>query len=365
MTEYPNTPISDGFDSPVGINAPDTLTDDGLWLSYKESIGHYLGVWRSCNDIGNYYYLGENNTKPAYHTGVDFVLAFLSNYNSAAHQPLYASTNAIVTYAQRWPPPAWGNLIILRTYLNGQYVWVRYAHVEEMLVQKGDIVRRGQQICKVGNGFGAFVYHLHYDISLSGILETYAGDWPGTRFDYLFQNYTDPLTFTRANRPRKAPPVIVKHTVHGGIWAHVAPDPNSDVMRLFRDGEEIDVDDASGVLDPKTKITMVQVPVDNWIPAALVGLPEITPPPPPPPPQTFVRYVDTSPAINGVFDPLLLRSVGVKTGAVIGKIQHGTLVNVVVPPNANGYDQIPSIAIDGKTLSGWASDAYLKATAPK
>lgn len=356
MTEYPNTPISDGFDSPVGLAAPETLTSEGLWLSYKESQGHNIGTWRSVNDIGNYYYLGENNTKPAYHTGVDFVLAFLINYNSAAHQPLYAATNAIVTYAQRWPPPAWGNLIILRTYLNGQYIWLRYAHVEEMIVKRGDIVRRGQQICKVGNAFGAFAYHLHYDLSLSGILETYAGDWPGVNLAYLRANYTDPLEFTRANRPRKAPPVITKRTIKAGIEAHSAPALNSPIMRVYLDGTDIDVDDASGVIDPVTKITMVSTPVDNWIPAYLVGLPEVQPPPPPPqaPNERFVNTPGST---------LVLRKTGVSTGEKIDLLPHQTKVTVLALANANGYDQI-SVILNGQTLTGFAADKYLVLNRP-
>lgn len=357
MTYYPNTPASDGFDSPLGLEMPETLTPDMLWLNAFEAIGHNLGPWRSCNDIGNYYYLGPNNTKPAYHTGVDFVLALPGNYNSAAHKPVYAATDAIVTYAQRWPPPAWGNLIVLRTYINNYYVWVRYAHVEEMMVQKGDIVKRGQQICKVGNDFGVFAYHLHYDISLSGVLDGYAGDWPGVNRQYLFANYTDPLVFTRANRPRKATPVIVKKIVVPGIEAHKSFYLSSPVMRIYPTGTEIEVDDTSGTLDPETGITMVQTPADNWLPAALVGLPELTPPPPPPPPANNVKYVNTP------GDVLLLRKDGISTGAILAKLPHRTKVTILTAANANGYDLV-SAPVNGVDMSGYVKDSFLSATIP-
>src|ERR1043166_8419263 len=165
---YPDTPLSDGFNSPVGLAAPETLTDDGLWLDSVQAAGHYIGKWRSSNDIGNYYYLGANNTKPAYHTGSDLVLSINGDWYADAHSPIFAPTDAIVTYAQRWPPPAWGNIIVLRTRVGNQYVWMRLAHVEDMQVKRGDVVKRGQIIAKVGNAFGLFAYHLHFDISLSG-----------------------------------------------------------------------------------------------------------------------------------------------------------------------------------------------------
>jgi murein DD-endopeptidase MepM/ murein hydrolase activator NlpD len=225
-----------------------------------------------------------------------------------------------------------------------------------MQVQKGDIVKRGQQICKVGNGFGAFVFHLHYDISQSGILETYAGDWPGTRRDYLFENYTDPLAFTRANRPRKVEPVIVKRIVHSGVWAHVLPDPNSDVNRLFKDGEEISIDEASATLHPATRVTMVECPTGYWIPAYLVDLPEITPPPPPP-----VGEHDAF--VNTPGDVLLLRGAGNAAGVIVGKLPHRTKVTRTGDVNANGYIPV-SVVLNGTTLTGWVKNSFLSLTIP-
>jgi hypothetical protein len=45
----------------------------------------------------------------------------------------------------------------------------RYAHCQRILVEKGDFVKRGQIIAKVGNTGRSIAPHLHYEVHVSGV----------------------------------------------------------------------------------------------------------------------------------------------------------------------------------------------------
>ena len=77
----------------------------------------------------------------------------------------------------------------------------RYAHVENMRVQVGQRVARGEQISSVGNAEGAFPYHLHFDLSPTTILQTNPENWPKLDLNNLLANYVDPRQFVLDNRP--------------------------------------------------------------------------------------------------------------------------------------------------------------------
>ena len=85
------------------------------------------------------------------HLGDD--LNGIGGEDSDLGDPIYAVADGRVLLA-RDGGPGWGNVIIvLHAYLgNGgrKYVQSYYGHVETMLVQAGDEVRRGQQIATVG-----------------------------------------------------------------------------------------------------------------------------------------------------------------------------------------------------------------------
>ena len=99
----------------------------------------------------------------------------------------------------------WGNLVVIRhdpLYVpSGQIIYSRYAHVQNIRVEVGDRVARGQRICEVGDAFGRFVPHLHFDLSATTILETRPSNWPTLDYDLLVANYIDPLDWIRRHRP--------------------------------------------------------------------------------------------------------------------------------------------------------------------
>jgi hypothetical protein len=187
--------MSDGFDSPLGS------------VAGRKDIKMYPPIWYVSNGFENFYYLGPGTSNPALHTGDDLVLydPITKVKQDAAHQPIFAIAHGVVTSADL-AEGSWGNVIVIQhdpLIKNGKVVFSRYGHVENMQVKKGDRVVRGQHIANVGNSFGRFVYHLHFDISPTQLLFSRPWDWPGTNKTRLEANYIAPGTFIKANRPIK------------------------------------------------------------------------------------------------------------------------------------------------------------------
>ncbi len=190
VSTLPNdgTPIpagyADGYDVPVGT------------LSERQSGKVWPGSWLDASPFGRLYFVGTPSE--AYHTGADLNLP----RDADAHSPVYASASGIVVFASRLP--TWGNVVIIKhdpLARNGMVMYGRYAHVESMAVKVGDRVKRGQQIADVGNAFGRWAYHLHFDLSPTTILESNPSHWPAKNRDELFKHYVDPREFILNNRP--------------------------------------------------------------------------------------------------------------------------------------------------------------------
>ena len=136
----------------------------------------------------------------AYHTGADLNLP----RDADAHTHVYVIGNGVVVFASRLR--VWGNVIIIRHDPmpgSSTIFYSRYGHIENMKIEMGDRVKRGQQIASVGNAFGQYAYHLHFDVSPTKILETNPEHWPGKDQSKLLANYVDPREFILRNRPRR------------------------------------------------------------------------------------------------------------------------------------------------------------------
>lgn len=174
-----------GFDSPVGT-AEERLSNE-VWP----------GTWFDATGFATYY----TAIGPAYHTGAD-----LNNnsprWDSDANAPVHAPADGLVTFSSP-VSGTWGYLIVIRhdPLVDGTIVWSRFGHVTNPLVQAGDRVERGQQICNIGNASGKVPYHLHFDIAKTNILEQRPGHWPGLNLDELYANYVDPKQFIQEHRP--------------------------------------------------------------------------------------------------------------------------------------------------------------------
>lgn len=157
------------FQAPIGTQAE------------RNSGQIWPGTWYDANRwIGNIppkYKLGKNNW--AYHTGAD-LNNDKPNWDSDAHAEIYSIGDGEVTYAGLVSKKSWGNLVVINHgIVNEKPLFTRYAHVEEVQVQKGQTVNMGTFIAKVSNQFGVFPYHLHFDISTTTQLLNMPTYWPG------------------------------------------------------------------------------------------------------------------------------------------------------------------------------------------
>lgn len=185
--------VTDGYDSPIGTS--EERNGSQVWP----------GHWVDPNPYLNFYTLP--NGSQAYHTGSDLNLN-VPAWDSDKGAPVYAIANGLVTFAGVLGG-SWGNVIVIRhTQPDGRVVHSRYAHLATMLTPANTQVTRGQKIATIGQPAGGGAFHLHFDISTSGILQTQPGDWPGTNKDRVLQNYVNPLDFIRANRPAMPPPAV-------------------------------------------------------------------------------------------------------------------------------------------------------------
>jgi murein DD-endopeptidase MepM/ murein hydrolase activator NlpD len=82
------------------------------------------------------------------------------NIAAAQGTPVVAAENGVVAYAGN-ELPSYGNLILIR-HADG---WnTAYAHLDQMLVAKGDKVSRGQKIGTVGSTGGVSSPQLHFEL---------------------------------------------------------------------------------------------------------------------------------------------------------------------------------------------------------
>ena len=148
--------------------------------------------------------LGNENGAMAYnaqhftenkHLGDD--LNGIGGENSDLGDPIYAIADGRVLLA-RDGGPGWGNVVILlHAYLeNGErkYLQSYYGHVQDMLVQPGETVKRGQPIATVGTGNGRYLAHLHFE--MREFLTPFIG--PGYREDT--RGWINPTKFIEDHR---------------------------------------------------------------------------------------------------------------------------------------------------------------------
>ncbi|MBK9749708.1 MAG: peptidoglycan DD-metalloendopeptidase family protein [Chloroflexi bacterium] len=181
----PSDVFSDGYDQPVGTEAE------------RRGAAVWGGKWLDASPFGQLYFIGS--PQEAYHTGADLNLPS----DADAHALVYSPANGIVTFANALP--IWGNVIIIKhDPLPGslRVMYSRSAHLEAMAVVPGQKVKRGEAIGRVGNAFGRYAYHLHFDLSPTNILEANPSHWPARDKVATFANYVDPKDFILANRPK-------------------------------------------------------------------------------------------------------------------------------------------------------------------
>ena len=92
------------------------------------------------------------------HEGVDFVVP--------QGTPVMAAASGIVVYSEYHEQ--YGNMVEID---HGHDIVTRYAHASRLLVKVGQIVRRGQEIAKVGSTGRSTGNHMHFEVRYKGIAQ--------------------------------------------------------------------------------------------------------------------------------------------------------------------------------------------------
>lgn len=94
--------------------------------------------------------------RAALHTGLDFA--------AESGTRIYAAAGGVVLPLE--VHPSYGNLLEID---HGQGLLTRYAHTSKVLVNAGDIVKRGQAIAEVGTTGRSTGPHLHFEVMVEGV----------------------------------------------------------------------------------------------------------------------------------------------------------------------------------------------------
>ncbi len=152
-------------------------------------------------DAKNYYKArGLRLTRPV-HFGEDW--NGTGGGDSDLNDPIYAIADGVVTFAAD-VKVGWGRVMLIRhAYRDpktGQVKFVdsQYGHLRKLMVSKGDVVKRGQQIGTMGNNRGMYAAHLHFEIRHNLKI----GMWRQSVKKTL-KNWADPTKFIRQHRKLK------------------------------------------------------------------------------------------------------------------------------------------------------------------
>lgn len=145
--------LSDRSDKLVALET--LLQQDRLDKKMLPSIAPVRSSWYSSN-FG--WRLDPFTGQNALHEGVDYMVP--------EGTPIYASSGGVVVFAGLHPQ--YGNMVELD---HGNQITTRYAHASKVLVKVGEVVRRGQEIARVGNTGRSTGNHLHFEVRYKGIAQ--------------------------------------------------------------------------------------------------------------------------------------------------------------------------------------------------
>jgi len=171
--------------------------DDGTFAFYpvmpsgEISLLHVDGFEMPVTPPASQWYFAQRHTFPdGGHTGLDINLAKWPRGDVDLGEPVYATCNGLVVFAGMARGLSWGNLVItasLDGWPEGELLFWRYAHLQQVTVNVGQLVWKGQQVGKIGKGYNDRYYaHLHLDCWLGQMIaaEAWLTRWV---------NWQDPL----------------------------------------------------------------------------------------------------------------------------------------------------------------------------
>ncbi len=158
-------PLADGFDFPVG--RPNA---SGYYDAQPFRVNGHLGEDWNANTGGN----------------------------SDLGDPVFSIGHGVVTFADDLGG-GWGNVVrVAHAYVeDGEVAHVEsfYAHLDEMAVTEGQVLRRGALVGTIGDAGGHYIAHLHFE------LRDTIGLPHGPGYSDDADGWLDPKTFIRARRP--------------------------------------------------------------------------------------------------------------------------------------------------------------------
>lgn len=131
------------------------LQQDRLDKKMLPSVAPVRSSWYSSN-FG--WRLDPFTGQNALHEGVDYMVPEGTS--------IYASAGGVVVFAGLHPQ--YGNMVELD---HGSQITTRYAHASKVLVQVGEVVRRGHEIARVGNTGRSTGNHLHFEVRYKGVAQ--------------------------------------------------------------------------------------------------------------------------------------------------------------------------------------------------
>ncbi len=118
--------------------------------------------------------------------------------NTDMGDPVYSTGNGLVVFSKK-VCCGWGNVIRIVHHMSGhqkhEYIETVYAHLNNLDVQAGEMVRRGQRIGSIGNADGRYAAHLHLE------MRDFCGMSLGPGYSDNIFGYLDPSKFIYKNRP--------------------------------------------------------------------------------------------------------------------------------------------------------------------
>lgn len=145
--------LSDRSDKLVALET--LLMQDSLSKRLLPSVAPITEGWYSSN-FG--WRIDPFTGKNAMHEGVDYMVQ--------AGTPIFASAGGVVVYADYHPQ--YGNMVEID---HGNDIVTRYAHASKLLTKVGAVVRRGQEIARVGSTGRSTGNHLHFEVRYKGLAQ--------------------------------------------------------------------------------------------------------------------------------------------------------------------------------------------------
>lgn len=200
----------------------------------------WCGSWFDATGYARKYRIGSPDE--AYHTGADLNLNF-PKFDADRLTPVYSIGDGVVIHAGEYP--VWKNIMVVQYELeDSRVVYARYAHLADMQYRAGAAVFKGGMIARVGNANGTMAFHLHFDVSLTGVLKNKPADWPKLNLARLKIDYADPKVFlqTYATPRTDVSTKLVEVTALLGVNVRTAPNIRASIGGKFAKGQVVTVE---------------------------------------------------------------------------------------------------------------------------